>query len=163
LANVRSAINIELGELANAYLALSQGYTISGQSGCCAATDGSQAIDTPRTVPPVLCTAPAQPPVVDLLPSQCAYRAPRPRSMPPFFPNPEFGWVFFAALAGLLGAAAYADTRRLVIPKKISLTILGLGVLFNVVRGAWLGAEGKPGWVFDGGALAGAADGLLFA
>jgi Flp pilus assembly protein protease CpaA len=83
--------------------------------------------------------------------------------MPLFFPNPEFGWVFFAALTGLLGVAAYTDTRRLVIPKKISLTILGLGVLFNVVRGAWLGAEGKPGWVFDGGAFVGAADGLLFA
>jgi hypothetical protein len=70
LANVRAAINIELGELANAYLALSQGYTISGQSGCCAATDGSQAIDTPSTVPPILCTAPALPSVIDLLPCQ---------------------------------------------------------------------------------------------
>jgi Flp pilus assembly protein protease CpaA len=83
--------------------------------------------------------------------------------MPSFFPNPEFGWVFFAALTALLGVAAYTDTRRLVIPKKISLTILGLGVLFNVVRGAWLGAEGKPGWAFDGGPFAGAADGFLFA
>ena len=49
LASVRDAINTEFAELANAYLALSQGYIISGQSGCCAATDGSQAIDGWRT------------------------------------------------------------------------------------------------------------------
>jgi Flp pilus assembly pilin Flp len=68
LANVRAAINIELSELANAFLALSQGYIISGQSGCCAATDGSQAIDTPSTVPQVLCTPPAIPSVIDQTP-----------------------------------------------------------------------------------------------
>jgi hypothetical protein len=47
LTSLRAAINAELTELANAILALSQGYTISGQQGCCARTDGSQAIDTP--------------------------------------------------------------------------------------------------------------------
>lgn len=70
LAAVRTAINIELSELANAYLALSQGYVISGQQGCCANTDGSQAIDTPSLVPQVLCTPPAIPSVIDQLPCQ---------------------------------------------------------------------------------------------
>jgi Flp pilus assembly pilin Flp len=55
LSNVRDAINTELSELANAYLALSQGYTISGQSGCCAETQGSQALDLPALVPDPVC------------------------------------------------------------------------------------------------------------
>ena len=42
LTDVRNAINTELGELANAILALSEGFTLSGQSGCGAQTDGSQ-------------------------------------------------------------------------------------------------------------------------
>jgi Flp pilus assembly pilin Flp len=68
LSSVRSAINVELSELANAILALSQGYTIQGQQGCCASVDGSQAIDTPGLVPEALCTPPAIPSVIDLTP-----------------------------------------------------------------------------------------------
>jgi Flp pilus assembly pilin Flp len=68
LSSVRSAVNVELSELANAILALSQGYSISGQQGCCASTDGSQAIDTPGLVPEVLCVPPAIPSVIDLTP-----------------------------------------------------------------------------------------------
>jgi hypothetical protein len=70
LSAVRSAINVELSELANAILALSQGFVISGQSGCCASTDGSQAIDTPSLVPSPLCVPPAIPSVIDVLPCQ---------------------------------------------------------------------------------------------
>lgn len=70
LASVRTAVNTELSELANAILALSQGYTIGGQQGCCASVDGSQAIDTPSLVPDTLCTPPAIPSVIDLLPCQ---------------------------------------------------------------------------------------------
>lgn len=68
LASVRDAVNTELAELANAYLALSQGYTLSGQSGCCSATDGSQAIDTPSLVPDPTCTVPAIPSAIDVIP-----------------------------------------------------------------------------------------------
>lgn len=68
LASVRDAVNTELAELANAILALSQGYSISGQEGCCALTDGSQAIDTPALVPEILCTPPFIPSVIDVLP-----------------------------------------------------------------------------------------------
>jgi len=68
LASVRDAVVSELAELANAYLALSQGYTISGQSGCCSATDGSQAIDTPALVPDPVCVPPAIPSVIDVIP-----------------------------------------------------------------------------------------------
>jgi hypothetical protein len=68
LASVRDAVNTELAELANAYLALSQGYTISGQAGCCSATDGSQAIDTPARVADPTCTVPASPSPIDNVP-----------------------------------------------------------------------------------------------
>jgi Flp pilus assembly pilin Flp len=68
LANVRDAVVTELSELANALLALSQGYSISGQEGCCSATDGSEAIDTPALVPDPTCTPPAIPSVIDNLP-----------------------------------------------------------------------------------------------
>jgi len=61
LTAVRNAVNAELTELANAILALSQGYIISGQSGCAASTDGSQAIDTPGTIPCPVNVPPAFP------------------------------------------------------------------------------------------------------
>src|SRR3954470_12485664 len=61
LANVRDAINTELSELANAILALSQGYVLSGQSGCGAQTDGSEADDTPGLVVDPINTPPAIP------------------------------------------------------------------------------------------------------
>jgi Flp pilus assembly pilin Flp len=68
LTGVRNAINAELTELGNAYLALSQGYIISGESGCSASTDGSQAIDTPQLLVPPTNTPPAIPSVIDVLP-----------------------------------------------------------------------------------------------
>ena len=68
LANVRDAINTELSELANAILALSQSYAISGQSGCSAVTQGSQAIDTPSLVLDPTNINNAIPSIIDLLP-----------------------------------------------------------------------------------------------
>jgi hypothetical protein len=68
LAAVREAINIELGEVANALLALSQGYTISGSTGANASFDGSQAFDTPSTVPEPIATPPAIPSGIDQFP-----------------------------------------------------------------------------------------------
>src|SRR5947209_6522034 len=68
LANVRDAVNTELSELANAILALSEGYTLSGQSGCGAQTDGSQAVDTPSLVADPINTNPAISSNIDLFP-----------------------------------------------------------------------------------------------
>jgi Flp pilus assembly pilin Flp len=65
LAAVEGAINVELTELGNAIMALSQGYSIKGQSNCKAQRDGSQAIDTPGTISFAL-TPPAIPSVVDV-------------------------------------------------------------------------------------------------
>jgi Flp pilus assembly pilin Flp len=68
LTGVRNAINAELTELGNAYLALSQGYSISGVLGCGASVDGSQAIDIPGLLTPPVNTPPAIPSVIDVLP-----------------------------------------------------------------------------------------------
>lgn len=68
LAAVRDAVVTELTEYGNALLALSQGYSISGLEGCCSATDGSEAIDTPGLLPDPLCVPPAIPSVIDVLP-----------------------------------------------------------------------------------------------
>ncbi len=70
LATVRTAVNVELSELANALLALSQGYILQGQTGCGASTDGSQAIDSPATVTAITSVPPANPSLIDILPCQ---------------------------------------------------------------------------------------------
>ena len=68
LVNVREAINVELTELGNAILALSQGYTVSGSSGSGGSVDGSAAIDFPGTLTGPVSTPPAIPSVIDVLP-----------------------------------------------------------------------------------------------
>lgn len=69
LVGVRNAVVAELTEFGNAVLALSQGYTIQGLTGCCSAVDGSQAIDTPGLLEAPACTpASTIPSVVDVIP-----------------------------------------------------------------------------------------------
>src|SRR5438270_12388863 len=80
-----------------------------------------------------------------------------------FFPDPVFGWGFYLVLVSFLAPAPYTDLRSLVIPKPLTLTLLGLGLLANGVRGAWLGATGAPVWVLGAGGGSGAVDGVLFA
>lgn len=83
---------------------------------------------------------------------------------PPFFPGPLFGWAFVLVLVGLTLAAAWVDLRTMLIPKRLTLTLLPLGLLFNVARGAWLGAQGQAAWALGAhGAVVGALDGALFA
>jgi Flp pilus assembly protein protease CpaA len=82
----------------------------------------------------------------------------------PFFPDPVFGWLYIATLLALLAAASYTDLGRMVVPKGVTLTALALGLLFSLVRGAWLGMGGTAVWKLGaGGGWVGAADGLLFA
>jgi prepilin peptidase CpaA len=81
----------------------------------------------------------------------------------PFFSEPVFGWIFYGVLVGLTAIAAYVDWRRAVVPKQLTLSILALGIMFNVVRGALLGASEQRLWLFPGdGLLLGGLDGLLF-
>ena len=81
-----------------------------------------------------------------------------------FFPDPAFGWAYCVALAALTCVAAYTDTRTAKIPNRLNLVILAVGFVANVLRSAWMGAEGKPLWVLDTGSLwLGLLDGILFA
>ncbi|MCI0460763.1 MAG: A24 family peptidase [Gemmataceae bacterium] len=82
----------------------------------------------------------------------------------PFFPDVVFGWTFFGVLAALLLVAAVIDLRQTKVPKWLTFPILGLGVIFNITRGSWLGALEQPVWAFaSDGPVVGALDGLLFA
>jgi Flp pilus assembly protein protease CpaA len=79
------------------------------------------------------------------------------------FPNLAFAAVYLGILVIALGYAAYVDWTTLKVPKQLTVGLLGTGLVVNVIRGAWLGSEGRPGWLLDGGMVAGAFDGLLFA
>ncbi len=59
--------------------------------------------------------------------------------MPSFYPDLAFGWTFYGVLLGFLVVAAYLDLGRLVIPKKLTLAMLGVGVVFSLTRGIWMG------------------------
>lgn len=81
-----------------------------------------------------------------------------------FFPNMAFGWTFIVALAAIMAVASWLDFRTVIVPKKVSLTLLAVGVLFTLIRCAWLGADGLRAWLFDPTNLGlGLADGFLFA
>ncbi|MGF1582526.1 MAG: prepilin peptidase [Gemmataceae bacterium] len=83
--------------------------------------------------------------------------------MQPFFPNIAFAWSFFAVISFLLMIAAFVDFRSMRIPHWITVTLLILGILINVVRGAWMGRQSLQTWVMQpDGLWLGAVDGLLF-
>jgi Flp pilus assembly pilin Flp len=66
LTNLRTAINAELTELANAILALSQGYSVNGSASAGGSVDGSMAIDTPGFISGPTSTPPAFPSIIDV-------------------------------------------------------------------------------------------------
>src|SRR4051812_34982983 len=83
--------------------------------------------------------------------------------MSAFFPDPLFGWIFLAALFGILAVAAWKDLQAMLVPKWLTVPALALGVLFNVVRGVWLSSSGHAAWIFgESGPALGGLDGLLF-
>ena len=46
---------------------------------------------------------------------------------------------------------AYLDLRKAVLPKTLTLSLLAVGVVFNIVRGAWLGQiGGELRWLSTG-------------
>jgi Flp pilus assembly protein protease CpaA len=82
----------------------------------------------------------------------------------PFFPDSVvLAWAFYLALVSITVVATYTDLRYLQIPKWLTLPALALGVLFNIVLGAWTGAEVMRGrFLFGGeGGFTGALDGLM--
>lgn len=81
----------------------------------------------------------------------------------PFFPHLAFGWAFVAVLSALLIAASYLDTKTMRVPKLLTLSALAAGLLFNAVRGLWVGGQGTSVWVLgNNGAIVGGIDGLSF-
>jgi len=83
-----------------------------------------------------------------------------------FFPNAAFAWVFCLTLILLTGVAAWTDTRKAIVPNRLSILILVLGLLANAIRGGWLAAEHHHvWWLFEEGTppWAGVIAGLLFA
>ena len=81
----------------------------------------------------------------------------------PFFPDPVFGWSFFALLMVLLLVAAVIDLRTTRIPKVLTISIAAGGIIANVVRCAWLAGTGRELWLFPTNSVwYGALDGLLF-
>jgi prepilin peptidase CpaA len=80
----------------------------------------------------------------------------------PFFPDPIFGWTFFAVLMVLAVLAAFADVRSAVVPKRLTLSMLALGIVFNAGRGLLVGQAHEKLWCLPGtGPVLGALDGLL--
>jgi Flp pilus assembly protein protease CpaA len=79
------------------------------------------------------------------------------------FPDPTFAWVFFLALVGFAATAAYIDLTKAIIPNKLNVTILAVGVVMNLLRGGWLGADGRVvRFLTPDGMWVGLADGFLF-
>jgi Flp pilus assembly protein protease CpaA len=80
-----------------------------------------------------------------------------------------FGWAFYAVLLGFLGVATYTDIGRLKIPNKLTVTMLAVGLVVSLVRGAWLGSvleqagSDQTVWLFANTPVLGALDGLLCA
>ena len=62
---LRNAITAEFEQLANAVLAINFSFSTAGLSGCCASVQGSQAIQTPQTITPHVCTPPI-PSIIDV-------------------------------------------------------------------------------------------------
>ncbi len=80
-----------------------------------------------------------------------------------YFPNLFFGWTYLVILLALLSIASYLDFRFMKLPKWLTLTTLGVGVLANLIRGACLGYSQMQTWVLEPhGMWLGIADGFLF-
>lgn len=83
---------------------------------------------------------------------------------PPYFPMPaaEYAIAVSILLTGLMATAAWIDWKTWRIPKRLTLGMLATGLIAQMIGGAWVGSQGRPGWLLDGGTAVGLLDGLLF-
>lgn len=80
-----------------------------------------------------------------------------------FFPDPILAWVYLTTLTIILSVASYIDYRHFTIPKWLSLSTLAIGLVINMIRGAWLGSTENAVWVLgENGLIVGIVDGILF-
>src|SRR5262249_10418972 len=64
----------------------------------------------------------------------------------PFFPDSVvLAWTFYLALVSVTVIATYTDLRYLQIPKWLTMPALALGLLFNILLGAWTWSEALRG------------------
>jgi Flp pilus assembly protein protease CpaA len=80
----------------------------------------------------------------------------------PFFPDPAFGWGFYAMVVAIAGVAAYTDLRTRTVPKWLTVTAFFLGLVLNIARGGWLGCRGEQVWLLAPGPWLGGLDACLF-
>lgn len=78
--------------------------------------------------------------------------------IPPFFPNAEFGWLFYGLMLACCLALVATDLKSQRLPNRLTVTMLLLGITMNLVRTIWLGVNGEPGRYFG---LTGGFGGLL--
>lgn len=79
-----------------------------------------------------------------------------------FFPDSILAWVFCLCLIGLTVIAAVLDTRRAIIPNPLTVTTLVIGVVLNLIRAGWLGADNRPLTFLESGSVwIGLLDGFL--
>ncbi|HQR06141.1 MAG TPA: A24 family peptidase [Gemmatales bacterium] len=83
---------------------------------------------------------------------------------PPFFPDTQFGWLFYGLLVACCLAAVVTDLKWQRLPNYITVPTFALGLVMNLVRSIWLGNNGEPGLYFGlTGTLGGVIEGLCFA
>lgn len=80
-----------------------------------------------------------------------------------FFPDRGLAWAFVSVLVSVLAASAVHDWRTLRVPNGLSVGLSVLGLIFNVIRGVWLGSQGRDVWQLGAnGPVVGALDAVLF-
>lgn len=78
-------------------------------------------------------------------------------------PNLPVAVVFAVLMLSVLAVASWIDLKTLLIPKRLTIILLIVGVVVSITRGLWAGVEEKPVWVLNGSsAIVGALDGFLF-
>lgn len=81
----------------------------------------------------------------------------------PFFPNEAFGVIYFLIAIGMLLWIASKDLREYRIPNALTVPTAILGLMFNAVRGGWLGSMGLDVWLTrEPGTVLGVVDGVGF-
>lgn len=82
---------------------------------------------------------------------------------PPFFPDANFGWLFYGLLVACCLAAVITDLKWQRLPNYITVPTFVLGLVMNLIRSAWLGSNGEPGRYFGlTGIFGGIIEGLCF-
>ncbi|MFO0816171.1 MAG: A24 family peptidase [Gemmatales bacterium] len=79
-----------------------------------------------------------------------------------FFPDATFGWIYYGLMLTCLLALVATDLRIQRLPNALTIPMLLLGLVMNIVRGAWLGNQNVDlRFIGIPGALGGGTQGLM--